>query len=376
MSTLLLLCMAALVPIALAAGWWCLRPAAAGARKAATGRDHAPRGPAAVARASAEAGNGAARPAASTAAASPPAFKWRTEQDLEPGKRDELLAAIQAIPRPPAALQRLLSPEYLAQARAAELGELVMGEPLMAAKILASVNSPLYGLYRPVTDIGHAVTFLGIQRVRSLCLQYLLAESFAPRLSGAQKTFDALWMSSAIASELAAGLEKTLNLPAPSPLATQVVLGFVGQWATATLIPPTALFAWMQRDRLARARLEQELLGLNACEIGHLLLAGWALPPPLVADVRDGGRLLAVPPPGVDADRLPRLAVACLCARLGERLALGQLTLLEDYRLADDDAPDMRFLHACLSPPALARLEAALQGTQPPGTPSRARGRG
>ena len=77
-----------------------------------------------------------------------------------------------------------------------------MSEPLIAAKVLSTVNSPLYGLHRPVTNIGQAVTFLGISSVRSLCLQYMLAEAFKPTQAEAQKAFDAIWKASAIASEL------------------------------------------------------------------------------------------------------------------------------------------------------------------------------
>ena len=55
-----------------------------------------------------------------------------------------------------------------------------------------------------------------------------------------------------------------------------------------------------------------------------------------------------------------RLALAYLCARLGERLALGQIQSLESYSPCDDDAVDMHHLRACLAHPVLARLDEAL----------------
>jgi HD-like signal output (HDOD) protein len=293
-----------------------------------------------------------------------PSFDWHTEERLDPARRDHLLAGIHGIPRPPHALQRLLEPEFMARASAAELRELVIGEPLIAARVLATVNSPLYGLQTPVTDIGQAVTYLGVASVRGLCLQHMLADSFPTRLPGVRKAFNALWTASAIASELAVRLDRMPGLPAAIPLNTQVVLGFVGRLATASLIPTTGLSAWLQRDRLARARLEQDLLGLSACEIGHLLMKSWSLPTELVADVRDGGRLLVVPPEASAGERLPRLALAGLCARLGERLALGQLTSLDGYRPADDDAPDVQHLRGALQHPALAGLDKALQAPE------------
>lgn len=292
-------------------------------------------------------------------------FHWRTEEEIEPEKRDRLMAAIRDIPRPPQALARLLSPEFMARASSSELIELVMGEPWIAARMLARANSPIHGLRHQVTDLGQAVTFLGLQNVRALCLQTLMAEALHPTQPGVRKTFDTLWLASSIASELATRLDRGLNLSAPGALVTQVVLSFVGPLATASLIPPTGLSAWLQRDRLARTRLEQDLLGLGASEIGHLLLTNrWSLPGTLADDVRDGGRLLVSAPEGMATERVPRLALAYLCTRLGERLALGQLASLEGYQPAEDDAPDMHHLRTCLQHPALAGLAEVLHSAE------------
>lgn len=356
MSTLLLSALA-LPPLALAI-WWFRRAAAPQPAPAADRARHHPASPAAK-----EPRHEPLADAA-PAAAMPPAlacFEWRTADQLDADKLDRLLAAIQDIPRPSHALQQLLSPEFLTKASSGELRELVMGEPLIVAQVVATVNSPFHGLRTPVTDIGQAVTFLGITRVRNICLQHLLAETLQPKLPGVRKAFNALWTASAIASELAVRLDKAMGTPAQTPLATMVLLGFVGQLATASLIPLTGLSAWLQRDRLTRARLEQDLLGLNAGEIGHLLMQRWGLPAALVADVRDTGRLLVTPPQQIEPERLPRLAQAYLCTRLGERLALGHMDSLDGYRPADDDAVDIHHLRACAAHPALARLDEVLQ---------------
>lgn len=291
-------------------------------------------------------------------------FAWITESTLDADRRETLLTAIRGIPRPPRSMQQLLSPEFLAKASSADLSELIMSEPLIAAKVLSTVNSPMYGLKTPVTSIGQGVTFLGINTVRSICMQYMLAEAFKPKLAEAQQAFDRLWRASAIASELAVRLGKALQLPDQGSLSTQVVLGFVGQLATASLIPAAGLGQWLGRDRLLRAGLEQDLLGLNASEIGAVLMKSWELPDSLVADVADSGRLLVTPPHTLPADRLPRLALAYLCTRLGERLALRQMNVLDGYQPTADTAADMHHLRAALAHPALARLDEALQAPE------------
>lgn len=287
-------------------------------------------------------------------------FKWLRAHDLDAGRRDALLAAVKGIPRPPNSLQQLVSPEFIARAGSGELSDLVMTEPLIAARVLAAVNAPFYGLHKPVTNIGQAVTFMGMTTVRNICLQYMLAESFKPGLAGSQKAFDAIWRSSAVASELCVRLAKALNLPEQGSLSTQVVLGFVGQLAAAALISSNSLDGWMKLDRLQRTQKEQDLLGLGASEIGAQLLKAWELPGALIEAVRGSDRVLITPPAEVDAADLPRYALCYLCARLGERLALGQLASLEGYDPLEDLGADTYHLRSYLAHPALARLSTAL----------------
>jgi HD-like signal output (HDOD) protein len=287
-------------------------------------------------------------------------FRWLTEQDLDPARKDALLESVRNIPRPPRSMQKLLSPDFVARASSAELGDLVMGEPLIAGKVLSTVNAPFYGLRTPVTSIGQSVTFLGMNSVRGICLQYMLEESFKPKQAEAQSSFDAIWRASAIASELCVRLSKALNLPDQGALSTQVVLSFVGQLATASLFPASALKSWLSHGRLVRAGLEQKVLGLNSSEIGCLLMKNWELPASLISDVSCVSQQLVTSYMTTDPERAPRMALGYLCARLGERLALGQLGTLEGYDVKQDTGVDTHHLRAALAHPALARLEQAL----------------
>ncbi len=358
MSSLSLWIAAALV-IAVAS-WWFLRPAG---RSPTAQSTRSPK--VSIQRSTAP----TASPTQAPAAAAPPEpplppelanFRWRAETELDAEHRASMIAAVRGIPRPPRSMQQLLSPEFVATAGSAELSELVMGEPLIAARVISTVNAPFYGLHRPVTNIGQAVTFLGMNSVRGICLQYMLAEAFKPTLANTQKAFDIIWKASAIASELAVRLGKALNLPEQGSLSTQVVLSFVGQLATASLIPPSELERWLASGRLERARLEQDRLGLNASEIGALLMKTWELPASLVDEVSALGRQLVTPYLKTDPVRAPRLALGYLCARLGERLALGQMRGLEGYEVGQDQGADTHHLRASLAHPALARLEQAL----------------
>ena len=292
------------------------------------------------------------------------AFQWIKVQDLEATDRDTLLESIKGIPRPPSSLQKLLSPEFVARASSAELSELVMGEPLIAAKVLSNVNSPFYGLHKPVTGIGHAVTFLGMNTVRNICVQYMLAEAFKPRLATSQKAFDTIWRASAIASELCVRLGKALNLPEQGGLCTQVVLGFVGHLSAASLMPPEELDTWQSLGRLERAKREQAAMKLSAGEVGGLLMGSWGLPEELVNGVQAIDRVLVTPISKNDTVETSRNAVSYFCARLGERLALGQLKTLEGYDPRQDVCADTFYVNQHLSKPLLQKLPAALASAE------------
>ena len=291
-------------------------------------------------------------------------FTWLQEHDLPDTRRDALMSVIGGIPCPPQSLHQLLAPDFFERIGPAELTELLRGEPLIAAKVLATVNAPFYGLSHPVTSIEHAVAFLGMETVRNICVQYLLAQAFKPELSSSQRSFDTIWRASSMASELALRLGKALNLPDYGSLATKVVLAFVGHLAAAALLPRNAVDEWLMRSRMERAQMEQEVIGLSAGEVGTLVLRLWALPGELVNDVSDASRVLVTPASAVDPKSLPYSALIYLCVGLGERLALGDMFSLAGYDPEDDRSDENHYLRGYLQAPALADLNKVLDSPE------------
>jgi HD-like signal output (HDOD) protein len=276
--------------------------------------------------------------------------------ELDSERKLAIVAALRNVPRPPPALQKLISRDFVAKATSSELSQLVMAEPLISAKVLATVNSPFYGLQKPVANIGQAVTFLGFNTVRGIGLQYMLNDSFKASSAEVNRVFDGIWAASAMASELCAKLAQKLDLPEQGALVTHLVLSFVGQLATVSLLPAHAAVATAKLGLLGRVQQEQEHLGLASAEIGSLLMQEWTLPPSIVQDVHDIAAILVTPAAALDAQRGPRLALCYLCARLGERLALGTLSELSTFDPLTEPDPDFFHLQSYLAAPALARL--------------------
>jgi HD-like signal output (HDOD) protein len=300
-------------------------------------------------------------------------FDWQLAEALAADRRQQLLAAVGRIRRPPAALNQMLSPQFLDRASSQALSELINGEAQIAAKVLATVNAPFYGLSKPVTGIGQAVTFLGLNTVRAICLRDLLDASFPARQPALKQAMRELWDASALASELCNRLSSKLGLADGGALMAQVLLSFLGHLATAALLAerPGAAVPPGTAPLLDRCRAAQDALGLVPAETGGLLLQAWGLPAAIVDSVRAIDRMVVSPAGELPAAEASRLALAHLCARLGEQLAAGVGATgagagagaggLVGLAAGLLEAEDSFHLRAHLAAPSLARLGEHLQ---------------
>lgn len=281
--------------------------------------------------------------------------------DLPAQEAQDIRLLLSRIPRPPTAMHKLVSPEYLANASTADLGNMVVAEPRVAAKVLVMVNSPMYGLKSPLGSVGQAITFLGMNTVRSICLQYLMDESFRSNDPEIKHIFTSLWNASALASELCFKLAQRLQLPEPGTLVTQVVLSFLGHAASHSLLPKQVVMPMMTKGLLERSRQEQESLGLCAAELGALLMQQWELPDPIIQRVRAIDLVLQTPCPPKPTEQDIAAAFCYLCARLGEKMARGEVKDLASFQPEQDPSPEFFHLQGYLQQPAFARLHEAFQ---------------
>jgi HD-like signal output (HDOD) protein len=374
-STLLIASVVLVAAIAAVAGWWLGRrtPPDAGPQTAPVPAPASAPPPSAAV----PAPTPPAAPPATAAAPLPTAlraFRPVMHERLPAAQIDALVQRLAQIPPPPLALHKLVSAEFLEAARPSALAETIMAEAQIAARLLATVNSPKYGLRKPVASVVQAVSLLGLNTVRNLCLQHLLHNSFGAAGAAQRQRLDRLLNASTTASELCARLATALGLPEPGALATQCVLGFLGPLAATVLLTPGSPAWGPHASLLQRLDAEQQALGLGAGEIGALLMAAWGLPAPIVAAVRDLDRPLHTPVHLVDPRQAPGLALCYLATRLGERAAQGQAVDVAALLVGTADDLDTCHLAGYLALPALAGLGAQLQGPavqallQPPAT--------
>lgn len=288
-------------------------------------------------------------------------FRPKLGSELPPDRQAAVLQVFKDVPRPPKLMHHLLSPDFFGAASSAQLVDLISAEPLIAAKVLATVNSSMYALNQPVGSIGQAVTYLGLNTVRSLCLQYIVRSSFLSDATDRKKLLEQTWTASAMASELAQRLTQAMGLDDRGSLVSAVVLSFLGRVALVATTPRGILATLPAHGLLDRERAEQDRLGICAAEIGRLLMTDWGLPAGVVADAADLDRVLVTPAVDLKDERGRRLALGYLCARLGERIAQGSVQDLAVYDLAADTHIDLYHLRGTLTAPPLSRLPQALQ---------------
>ena len=338
------------------------RPAsAAPARREAPAAADAPTHGAAGTARSAPVDAGLAAAASAALPAEIASLPWVAADSLPPAQQQRIGDTFRDVPRPPRLLTQLVSLDLMSAASSHELTALVSGEPLIAAKVLAAVNSPAYALSRPVGSIGQAVTFLGLNGVRAICMQYALMQAFqADRPERAQR-LAAIWRASAIAGELVQHPMQRLALPDPGGLSSAVVLSHLGAVAVTVGVPAALLAGLPPRDAVACVRAEQQQLGLGAAEIGRLLMQRWELPPALLAEAADIALGLVTPCTAPNDAVAVRQAFAHLCVRLGERLSWGEMTGIADFDLAADTSAELACARSFLAAPGFAALVAQLK---------------
>ncbi len=109
------------------------------------------------------------------------------------------------IPPLPAAVSRLVTEIGKEEPDIRLLGQMVAATPEVSMKILQMVNSALFFLPNPVNSVTHAVTLLGLKRIRPLILSFATAHSL-PTPPGELFDHQAFWSDSLLKALIARAL--------------------------------------------------------------------------------------------------------------------------------------------------------------------------
>jgi HD-like signal output (HDOD) protein len=158
----------------------------------------------------------------------------------------------------------------------------------MTAKILKTVNSAFFGLYRKVSSPSQAVSLLGIEMVRALAISIRIFSQFDqtrfPYIS-----LDDLWKHSLVTGSFAKVIARAEKQD-ETVVATAFTGGMLHDLGKLILVMnlsgryKDAMDVAHAEDRLLWD-VEGEIFGTTHAEVGAYLLGLWGLPDPIVETV-------------------------------------------------------------------------------------------
>jgi len=167
----------------------------------------------------------------------------------------------------------------------------IENDPALTAKILRVVNSSLFGLARPVSDLNQALALLGIKPLKMLVLGFSLpAGLFDEVESGVLRQYWRHTLTKAVAGR---GISESLwNIPGDDAFIAGL-LQDIGQLLLIQQIgePYLKLLDRVHAEGRSLTATEAETMGFDHTELSARMLAAWGLPQALVEAVAWNHRL-------------------------------------------------------------------------------------
>lgn len=188
------------------------------------------------------------------------------------------------IPAPPAAVARLIAEINRPDPDIDQLVRLVSTSAGLAAKVIQTVNSSLFALRTPVTNVKHATTLLGLKNMRSIALAYATMK-FLPTPKARIYDGEAFWTDSLLRAMLARSLAKKSH---PDELEDAFTAGLLADVAI-----PVLLCSWREyyrpivrewkRKSTRLSKIERNHFGWDHAQAGAFILQSWDFPEEMVA---------------------------------------------------------------------------------------------
>ena len=187
------------------------------------------------------------------------------------------------LPACPQVLTRMMALMQDEDASLAEMAELVEGDMALAAAVLRTVNSAMFGILRRVETVGEALRYLGMREVTAITLHTALRAAFP-----ATPQMEALWQHAGRSGLLMGRSARALGLDAMQAHSA----GLFARSGQAVLLAHAAerygaLLAALGSDRAALRAAEIEAFGVDHGAYGSALCAAWGLAPEVVHYVRE-----------------------------------------------------------------------------------------
>lgn len=201
---------------------------------------------------------------------------------LAPPKSDLKRQALRSLERLPPfspVLNRLLATVAMEDVSFAKIADVIEKDTVLAGNVLKLVNSAIYGRSRNVNSIRHAVSILGVIKLRNAALEMSIARmwnSIPTPLEWSMARFNQHSIATAILADL---LSQEVPVDYPEGAFVAGLLHDLGLLLTAVALPE-------QYRELDQGGCEEEVLGYTHGELSAEALGAWNLPEPIQNAVR------------------------------------------------------------------------------------------
>ena len=213
-----------------------------------------------------------------------------------PALKQKALDALAELPPFPAILTRLIASMTGENVSFAVLGDLIEKDAIIAANLLHLVNSALYARRGTINSVRHALSLLGVDKVRNAVLGMSVTQMWskvAMPSSWSMARFNLHSSDTAILSDL---LAQSLAVDYPEGAFVAGLLHDVGRMLIARALPAEhERILALHASGMRHLDCEQQVLGWTHSELSAEALMFWNLPAPISTAVRDHHNLEVEP---------------------------------------------------------------------------------
>jgi putative nucleotidyltransferase with HDIG domain len=233
---------------------------------------------------------------------------FELEQRLNDPDLQSMISEVGALPSPSQSVVQLNDLLGRDDATITDICEVIESNAAMTAKLLQVVNSAYFSLRSHVADVHEAVSYLGFDAVRNLCVAMEIIKTFEESPKIVQSIVDEIHERSIAVAHVAR--ELCPNRARASEAYVAALLHDVGLMVLATRLPEKFLELRVQtmHTNLSLTEVEMEIFGAHHADIGASLLDLWGLPFEIIEAVARHHDSFDVPANRLDA--LHALAIA------------------------------------------------------------------
>jgi len=203
--------------------------------------------------------------------------------------RDKALRALGSLPPFSPVLNRLLASLANEDVSFTKLADLMEKDTVVSGNVLHLVNSAIYARRGTVNSVRHALSLLGVNKLRNAVLGMSISRMWNATRMPPHWSMGNFNMHSVATAQLADMLAQKVPVSYPEGAFIAGLLHDVGHLLIAVGLPAESakIFEAAQTQGCSLADAERELLGFTHADLSADALAAWNLPRPIQEAVRD-----------------------------------------------------------------------------------------